>query len=219
MAGTQEKETKIGKEIDMKMIQASSIEIREREVLRYLKFDREKTKLSDIVLSLVRRGMQEGALLVNPAGTYEKLKIKENNGASVYLGKLQVPSPQVARLLRNSEYAVLFVTTIGPKIEKRIAELFREDKPTEAVILDAVGSEAVESFTNYFVKEVNRLSAKERKTTPRFSPGYGQWDVSANKSILQLLKAGSIGVKISSKYMLTPQKTVTGIWGITRADE
>lgn len=198
----------------MKKISIQNIEISERRVLRYLKFDREKTRIDEPIESLIRKEIQEGTLLVKPMGIYEKLKIKENNGTQVDLGNFQVPSQRVAHLLRNSEYAVLFVTTIGPKIEKRIDELFREEKPTEAVILDAIGSEAIESFTNYFVKEVNKLSAKEKKATPRFSPGYGQWDVSANKIILKLLKAERLGVKISSKYMLTPQKTVTGIWGI-----
>jgi cobalamin-dependent methionine synthase I len=54
------------------------------------------------------------------------------------------------------------------------------------------------------------------KATPRFSPGYGDWELKANKSLLKLLDAKKIGVKVSPALMLLPQKTVTGVWGLRR---
>ncbi len=189
------------------------INIREKEVLRYLKYDLDRTRTDDKIIRLVREQIKTGVALAQPGLKYKILPVLENAGGKVKLPALMIENKNIAGLLKNAAKAVLFVTTIGPALEREINRLFSAGEPTKAVILDAVGSEAVEVLTDA-VQEALTQQAGPYRSTPRFSPGYGDWAVNENKAILRLLAAKTIGVKMSAQYMLSPQKTVTGIWGL-----
>jgi hypothetical protein len=191
------------------------INIREKEVLRYLKYDLEKTKAERSIINLVREQIKAGVTLVRPSLKYKIFPILGNDGEKVRLPVLVIENKNIARLLKNAEKAVLFMTTIGPDLEQESNRLFSAGEPTKAVILDAVGSEAVEVLTDAAQESITQQAGPYR-ATPRFSPGYGDWPLQTNKAILKLLAARTLGVKVSSKYMLKPQKTVTGIWGLVK---
>ncbi len=199
---------------DLKLV----VKIREKEVLRYLKYDLAKTKADSSIYKLVQAQIQTGTLLVDPAVKYKTLPIISNDGQKVTLNDLIIENKNIARLLKNAHKIVIFACTIGGALEKEIARLFAAAEPTKAVILDAVGSEAVEVLIDR-VQEAVTGKAGSYLATPRFSPGYGDWPLSINKMILKLLEAQTIGVKVSSKFMLIPQKTVTGIWGLVKNDK
>ncbi len=191
------------------------LEIREKEVLRYLKYDLAKTKANSSIHSLVQEQIKTGATLVNPGLKYKIMPILSNDGRKVKLADLIIDNKNIARLLKDAEKIVIFTSTIGGALEKEITRLFAADEPTKAVILDAVGSEAIEVLSDRVQEAVTRKIGSYL-STPRFSPGYGDWPLKINKTILKLLAAQTIGVKISSKFMLSPQKTVTGIWGLVK---
>ncbi len=189
------------------------INIREKEVLRYLKYDLDRTKADNSIIRLVREQITAGGSLVTPGLKFKIFPILANDGKKVKLPDLIIKNKNIARLLKNAEKAVLFVTTIGPDLELEISHLFSAGEPARAVILDAVGSEAVEVLTDAAQESITR-QAGPYQSTPRFSPGYGDWPLQANKAILELLAAKTLGIRSASQYMLSPQKTVTGIWGL-----
>jgi hypothetical protein len=191
------------------------INIREKEVLRYLKYDLDKTKADNSIIKLVREQIKAGDSLVIPGLKFKILPLLANDGEKVKLPGLTIENKNIARLLRNAEKAVIFVTTIGTNLELEINRLFSAGEPTKAVILDAVGSEAVEVLTDAAQVSITQ-QAGPYQSTPRFSPGYGDWPLKINKTILELLAAKALGIRVSSQYMLSPQKTVTGIWGLVK---
>ncbi|MBI5555779.1 MAG: hypothetical protein HY920_08025 [Elusimicrobia bacterium] len=191
------------------------LKIREKEVLRYLKYDLAKTKADSSMHNLVREQIKTGAALARPGLKYKIFPILSNNGQKVTLPDFIIENKNIARRLKSAEKAVLFVTTIGPALEQEINRLFAAAEPTKAVILDAVGSEGVEVLCDRVQEAVTR-KAGSYQATPRFSPGYAAWPLKINKTILKLLDAQIIRVNVSSKFMLIPQKTVTGIWGLVR---
>lgn len=192
------------------------ISIREEEVLRHLRFNPVKNELDPKLSKIVRESIRRGLVLIKQKVKYKIVDIVKTNEKKVVCQNFVIESCAVAKLLFNSTKAVVFMTTIGPDLEKEIAKLFQKDEPTKAVILDAVGSEAVEAMTDNFQSKLMSQN-KGYLATVRFSPGYGDWNIRANKKILTLLKAGKMGIKISSKYMLSPQKTITGVWGLVRS--
>lgn len=52
-------------------------------------------------------------------------------------------------------------------------------------------------------------------TLPRFSPGYGQWDITVQPAILHLANADEIHVVATESCMLLPRKSITAIIGLT----
>ena len=55
---------------------------------------------------------------------------------------------------------------------------------------------------------------------PRFSPGYGDFDIQYQKPLMQMLDcAKTIGLTMTDSFMMTPTKSVTAVIGMSRIKE
>ena len=71
----------------------------------------------------------------------------------------------------------------------------------------------IEEFCDY----VNDILGENRSLRPRFSCGYGDFEIKHQAEILDFLDAKKrIGVYLLDSYMMTPFKTVTAIVGIAK---
>jgi len=52
--------------------------------------------------------------------------------------------------------------------------------------------------------------------TMRYSPGYGDWDLTVQKELLGMVEAKSIGVTCTDTFILQPRKSVTAVIGWER---
>jgi len=82
-----------------------------------------------------------------------------------------------------------------------VAELFAEEDSLSAVVLDSIGSAAVEAVAN----EVNYLfCCREKgagnKVGPRASPGYGKWNLTDQNLLFSLLPADKINVQLNQQW-------------------
>ncbi|MBQ3442618.1 MAG: methionine synthase, partial [Selenomonadaceae bacterium] len=50
----------------------------------------------------------------------------------------------------------------------------------------------------------------------RFSPGYGDWDLTAQEKLFTISGAEQIGMSLTSAMMLEPRKSITAIIGLKR---
>jgi len=84
-----------------------------------------------------------------------------------------------------------------------------------AIALDAVGTVAGRFLSNY-IQSLVCQEAKEQnfQTTKYFSPGSGNWDISQQKNIFQIIPADKIGVKLTESYMMVPKKSLSWVIGI-----
>jgi cobalamin-dependent methionine synthase I len=87
---------------------------------------------------------------------------------------------------------------------------------TRAVILDAVASEMTDSGLDWIMDYMNQeLMRKARRLTKaRFSAGYGDFSLENQKAIHTLLRLDKIGVFITDRCILMPEKSVTAVAGI-----
>lgn len=107
--------------------------------------------------------------------------------------------------------------TVGKKIiEDRDAEI-KQGNSVKAIIFDAVASEVVDALLDWFEKYFGTLIRRENKfLTRRFSPGYGDLKLETQKIFYSLLNLKKLNVKITKKFILLPEKTVTAISGIEK---
>lgn len=124
----------------------------------------------------------------------------------------RIGSVDVAVLLRPCRRATLMAATVGGKLSIEAEKLMAAKKMTEAMVLDAFSSEAVEAVTDELCDHLVKSSAGTRPTR-RFSPGYGDWALAAQGEILRELAAERIGVSVSEQCILRPEKTITAIIG------
>ena len=95
--------------------------------------------------------------------------------------------------------------------------LFSDGEFTAALMLDSVGSVAVEcvaDLVNYSIcQTANRINMK---VGVRFSPGYGRWNLRDQEVLFHLCDAERIGVSLNSQCMMIPRKSVSFCVGIGR---
>ncbi len=185
-------------------------------VLGRLGYNRKKSSLDENTLSLVKTVIENSIPLIKPSGNVLDCPVKGRDNTSVTLDcGIAFHSVKLSSIMKNAGKASLILCTIGPDLTIETARLTKEGEMTRAVILDAVGSEAVESFADYITGVLKRENMLfNLKNTMRFSPGYGDLNTDVHPAMLRLLDAGSLGVSFHEEsFVLVPEKTVTAVIG------
>jgi hypothetical protein len=122
--------------------------------------------------------------------------------------------PAIARLWGRVERVAAVIVTIGDALEGRVAGLWEAREFPLAVMLDSVGSGAVESLAEY----VNDSLCQEGislglKVTNRISPGYGAWDVGDQQKLFRLCPGDPIGVRLNETCFMMPEKSISLLVG------
>lgn len=208
-----------------------------RETLRYLGYGtRAEEKAGDAVLAVVDACLDALEAACTPRYLAKRLPLRtEADGAPseaaeadgceaarsrtplLHFGQdlLTVRSRDLARNLRGLSEVFLFAGTLGPQADRLIARETRRDV-SRGVIAAAAASALIEDRCDGWQAEMRRQVAEEGKTLrPRFSPGYGDFDIGHQRDILRLLDAArGIGLTLTDGLMLAPTKSVTAVMGI-----
>ena len=116
-------------------------------------------------------------------------------------------------LLRESTDIVLFAATLGAETELLLRRTQLRDM-AEAVILDACADCAIENVCDNFCADLVKDVAPAH-LTDRFSPVYGDLPLAHQRVIFDALNVTRrIGVTLTERGLMLPQKSVTAILGI-----
>lgn len=148
---------------------------------------------------------------------YRSLDINSIDSESVSLSTgMLFNSRMLARTLRPCHKVVVFVATIGSKLETEASELESKGRSSIAYILDAVGSVAVENTVEQFQKlQAKGFKRESRHATLRFSPGYCDWPIEEQKKLFSLFNGEKLPVQLSDTCLMRPRKSISGIFGVT----
>lgn len=102
------------------------------------------------------------------------------------------------------------LVTIGPKLDALVDKHKDAGDLGGALILDSYGSAAAEAAA-VAAEEIVRAKVGESglKCSPRFSPGYGGWNVAEQKWVFAAVDGGALGVRLTEGCMLVPRKSIT----------
>ncbi len=120
----------------------------------------------------------------------------------------------IRRHLAGCSRAVVMCATLGAEVDRLIRVAQVRDM-AQAVVLDAMASVAVEQVC---ARLDERIMAENPGwfMTFRFSPGYGDYPISLQKTFLRLLDAQrKIGLSVSDSLLLIPAKSVTAVAGLS----
>lgn len=134
------------------------------------------------------------------------------DGKIIDFKDFKIESENLAHVLKGTDKALIFACTIGLGID-RLIQKYSQIDTLRAVVLQAIGAERVETFTDIFLKEYE--DENNVKLTKRFSPGYGDLSLDNQRKVFALLKPEkSIGVTLNASLLMSPSKSVTAIVGI-----
>ena len=136
-------------------------------------------------------------------------------GEAVQAGELSLPGADIARHLTGCAEAILFAATLGPTADGLIHRTGLVD-PALGTVIDAAASVMIENVAEGISRDAEALCAAEGlRTTPRFSPGYGDLPLSVQRPFLALLQAPKrIGLYCNEQFLLTPLKSITAVIGV-----
>jgi len=181
----------------------------------------EAHRFSNAVRSRVNMWKTRLNRLMEPVLTYRIVDIPYRTKSMLELERgVRLKSVKLARALRDSRKAVCFLVTIGPGIEEEINRLMEDKHLSEAYILDALGSVAVEDMAEQFQRRMeSRHFEKGLVSTLRFSPGYCDWDIGQQTMIFRALNGRSAGIRLTDSCLMVPRKSVSGIIGMSAHGE
>ncbi|MFC1864345.1 vitamin B12 dependent-methionine synthase activation domain-containing protein [Chloroflexota bacterium] len=196
------------------ILEGIEIAIKRDEVLMYLGY-RGKTLKREVEETLAKT-MEESRHLISLEAIYSQQTVKKQEGGIIAL--VNGPSLNIGDVFQEwqgSQYLGVIICTIGAALEDRVAELFAEEDHLSAVLLDSIGSAAVEALAdeiNYLI--CCREKGAGNKVGPRTSPGYGKWNLTEQKMLFSLLPAQQIKVQLNQQCMMIPRKSCSFCLGI-----
>ncbi len=182
----------------------------EREVFRYA-----GGRGDDSVRELFESCKAEIAQCLSYKVCYLPLSVR-TEGDFCDFGAFGVRSANLAHNLEGCAQAVVFAATVGVGMDRLIAK-YCVLSPAKALLLDAIGTERIETLCDLFCDDIAREYRRSAK--PRFSPGYGDLDLSFQKELFSVLNCRKhIGLSISDSLMMSPSKSVTAIMGLSESE-
>lgn len=187
----------------------SGVPVNYREVIRYAGAKSGDEKLNSLIDSCVSESEKENA--INFAVCFTELPVKIN-GDETDFSALKLKSKNLVSALRGAKSALVFACTVGIKTDRLIARYSAID-PLRALLFQALGAERVESFADFFMADFEKTHGV--KLSPRFSAGYGDLPLSAQKDIFNLLNPQKhLGLTLNDSLLMSPSKSITAFAGI-----
>lgn len=173
-------------------------------------------QISSRIESLIDEYMGKARNLIEPVYTYRVRDIEKIKGTVVVIdSSTMLESQVISQVLDPCNQVAVFALTIGNQLENMTAQLGEQGLILEAFILDSIGSSFTEKtaeFVNGIISEM--ASLHNQSVSRRFSPGYCDWHISQQKVLFEIFDGNLPGIILSDDFMMTPEKSITGIIGI-----
>ncbi len=183
----------------------------QKEVLRYLGYH--GTDADEQITSQIAQVSEETAAVLNAKNVFGIWDCQIETD-TVSLGEIKIKSQNLARHLNGCNRVILLAATLGSEADTLIRKYSAMDME-KALIAQAVCAVMIEDYCDAVVCEAAQSPIlKSLYPTSRFSPGYGDFDISWQKDMLKLLNCEKqIALTLTDGYMLIPSKSVTAIVG------
>ena len=176
-----------------------------KEIRRYAGVSEKLTEIETLIDECIKEISDKLTYKV----CYTDFDIVKSDSA-IDLGFIKTESKDLAKNLDGGKTVLVFAATIGIEIDRLIAK-YGHISPSKALIFQAIGAERIEALCDVFTDDI--LSEEDIK--PRFSAGYGDFPLEAQKDIFAVLDpARRIGLSLNESLLMSPSKSVTAIIGI-----
>lgn len=191
---------------------------RTREAIRYLGYG--KNTADDRTRMMIRDAFSELEKVSGPKYICRIFSVNRQEDGKISIENMKIDSVSLSRNLKGCTKAVLFGATLGAGVDRMIRRTSLTDM-SSAVIQQACAAAFLEEYCDSVQTEVGSELEKEGLyLRPRFSPGYGDFDIRFQEPIMRMLDcAKTIGLTMTDSYMMSPTKSVTAVIGASPVRE
>ncbi|HOK04227.1 MAG TPA: hypothetical protein PLN24_03120 [Victivallales bacterium] len=185
-------------------------------ILRRLGYEKGDSPDSS-TLSIIKNNVAMAVADSNCSGAFRIFKINSiKKSEIIFETNVKIKSYSISKYLSDCHYAAMIFATAGSKISSDIESDIVGEKMTEALIIDAAGSEiadaAIDEVQCILSSSIKKSGLKMKDA--RFSPGYGDFLLSNQKLFYKLLNMSEHKIKLTKTFQFIPEKTVTAICGL-----
>ena len=183
------------------------------EAARYLGYG--KHAVDEPTKNLIMEQLSELSKASNVKSVYQYFPCLVENESRVKIGTMEIRSKHLAKNLKGCKEAAIFGITLGTGVDLLIRRTMVTDM-AKALVTQASAAVLLEEACDELQEKIRKEKSEEQLwIRPRFSPGYGDFDIHHQKDILRMLDTHKkIGLSMTDSYMLTPTKSVTALIGI-----
>lgn len=189
-----------------------------KEIYRYLGY--QKNTPDTQILQMIDDVLTELKKNINPKNIY-KIYSCNVDGDKISLltdGELiaKFESTGLAGNLKQCKKVVLFAATLGIEIDKLINK-YEIINIAKASVVQSCAAACIEKYCDMIQEDI-KIKAKDEQlyVRPRFSPGYGDLTLMAQKDIFRILECTKrMGLTLTQSLMMYPTKSVTAFIGLT----
>jgi len=197
---------------DVPMPSNASVLLRHERIRKYT---RARPGLKDVLVELLRR--VEDEYLLKPAIAYElyplnRVAQERFRGEGVMASSYDA---FLAPLPAKCSHFAAVVCTIGPSVEEEMADYFENRRFSRAILLDSIGNAALDALC----KKARQFVTSQALQQGLFGTGISSQDKPVSLSwgqcgVLELVPAEEIGVTVTSRGLVFPQKSAWMVIGL-----
>lgn len=179
----------------IQMLDAFSLDIPTQKICIRMGYKKSIDQISSAAKKSIQKAQSRADELIVPKANYRILDYSETNGHPIFA---------------QAEKVALCICTIGLQLESESADLMKCGEMMSALILDAIGSEAVE----HVARQADRAICEKARLmnlwpSKRYSPGYRSWDIKEQHFVFQMMPGKDIGVTLNESCMMIPRKSIS----------
>jgi hypothetical protein len=201
----------------MPVVRDIPLSLKTAEVLRrqgLRKGAKVRPEIGDLIRELL--SSLKKSRLLEPTAAYEYYAVRSMSGSQISMeGDRAIHGQLLPAIFPEAKELAPVVITIGPELEKQVTDYSRSGETLRGMILDGIGSAAVDSL----VLEVLRLidsesSSRGYQISSPVNPGMAGFPLTEQWNLLGLVNADEIGVRLTSSGVLVPRKSISMVIGI-----
>ncbi len=165
--------------------------------------------------------------LASPVAAYRRVGIDACEGETLrLLDGTEFHCAAFGRLLRDCSDVVVFVLTLGPKLDEHVIDLMEEFEPLDALFMEAAGWLGIESSTRRLAADIGaKLSDEGLALSQRMGPGYSYrqdlragdervgWPLEEQAQLFGLFANADLPVELMSSSAMKPKMSRSGLFG------
>ena len=166
------------------------------------------------LIKTVKNAFERLETFIQPRCVWARFPVIRFDGGIEVAGAY-IYSEDIERLTSRSRDCILLAATLGLEVDRQIT-ISQQKNMLDGLALDACASVRIDAFIDQFMKSEIAPELHEGEfMTSRFSPGYGDLNLSVIEDIITILNATKrIGLSATRSLMMTPVKSVTAITGL-----
>lgn len=208
----------------MTALKLCDCDINRKEIYRYLGY--RGVSPSEEIHNLIEEVLSELLQVIQPKNLYKiyRCNIEKEQDSKVIITDLNEQdcmelcfcSRNLADNLRGCPFVIMMAATLGIEADK-LMQRYEIMNMTKASILQACAAAGIEGYCNKLQEQLRQEALTHKMyLRPRFSAGYGDLPLAAQKDIFGALDCTKrLGLTLTESLLMYPTKSVTALIGVT----